>query len=70
MAAAIAGNGATFEPGIPVALFQLRISGGGTNTNSRQQYDVAPDGRFLINVTTGDESAPITLLMNWNAPAP
>jgi hypothetical protein len=32
------------------------------------QYDVAPDGRFLINVTGGDAvTAPITLIQNWSA---
>jgi len=61
-------NGATLEPGVPVVLFQTRIWGGGTNAFSRQQYDVASDGRFLINVTTEDAtSAPITLLLNWKA---
>jgi hypothetical protein len=30
------------------------------------QYDVAPDGRFLMNVTTADAAtSPITLLLNW-----
>ena len=49
-------------------VFQTRIWGGGTNAFNRQQYDVAPDGRFLINVVTEDAtSAPITLLLNWKA---
>ena len=69
MAAGVAVRGAAFEPGIPVGLFQPRIWGGGTN-NNRQQYDVADDGRFLVNVAIGDESTvPITLLMNWTPPA-
>jgi hypothetical protein len=29
------------------------------------QYDVARDGRFLINVDAGSGAPPITLLMNW-----
>ncbi len=70
MAASVAVNGAAFQPGGPVALFQPPIFGGGTNIG-QQQYDVAPDGRFLINVTIGEETAaPITLLMNWRPPAP
>ena len=69
MAAGVAVRGAAFEPGIPVGLFQPRIWGGGTNT-LRQQYDVAADGRFLVNVAIGEESTvPITLLMNWTPPA-
>ena len=31
-----------------------------------RQYDVAPDGRFLINTELDTAAAPITLLMNWN----
>jgi hypothetical protein len=70
MAVPIAANGSTLQPGTPVALFQTRIYGGGGNVNVRQQYDVARDGRFLINVATGDAGAsPITLLLNWKPPS-
>jgi Tol biopolymer transport system component len=68
MAVPIATEGATFRPGTPVALFQSR-SALGSNTNARAQYAVAPDGRFLINVTVGDvATTPITLLQNWKPP--
>jgi hypothetical protein len=30
-----------------------------------RQYDVAPDGRFLINTVLDSAPAPITLLQNW-----
>jgi hypothetical protein len=30
-----------------------------------QQYDVARDGRFLINTVLDGAPAPITLLQNW-----
>ena len=44
-----------------------KAGGGGLNVTGRsQQYDVAPDGRFLINVESESSSPPITLLMNWN----
>ena len=67
MAAPIAVKGAALEPGAPAPLFQTRLFGGGTNTYSRPQFDVASDGRFLINVTTEDATtSPITLLQNWN----
>jgi len=70
MAAANAVRGAALEPGVPAALFQPRIFGGGTNANNKQQYDIASDGRFLINITTDDAAAsPITLLQNWHPPA-
>jgi hypothetical protein len=30
-----------------------------------REYDVGPDGRFLINIELDSAAAPITLLMNW-----
>ena len=67
MAAPIVLKGTTLEPGSPVALFHAPILGGGANPNNRQQYDVAPDGRFLLNLITNEAIAPpITLLLNWN----
>ena len=69
MAAPIAMKGATIEPGLPMALFQTRIAYGGTSPiGIARQYDVAPDGRFLINITvTTDEAtaSPITVILNW-----
>ena len=66
MAAPIAAKGATLEPGTPVPLFRSRIRGEGTELYLREQYDVAGDGRFLINVTTSDGfTSPLTLLVNW-----
>src|ERR1700686_343645 len=48
MAAPMAVNGTTIEPGRPVPLFHTRIFGGGTENTVGTQYDVARDGRFLI----------------------
>jgi hypothetical protein len=65
----IATKGTTIEPGVPVALFQTRVALGFSDTGGGQ-YTVAADGRFLINVTTGDATnSPITLLLNWKPPA-
>jgi len=51
-----------------VALFQTRILGGGTNIDLGQQYDVAPDGRLLMNVVVEEAAAaPITVILNWAA---
>jgi hypothetical protein len=52
----------TFEPGVPIPLFE-------TNTSGFLPYDVAPDGRFLINTITGasTNSSSITVLLNWEA---
>jgi Tol biopolymer transport system component len=66
MAAPIIVKGAALEPGAPVSLFLTRAFGGGTDTYNRVQYDVARDGRFLINMTIDDAAtSPITLLLNW-----
>jgi Tol biopolymer transport system component len=66
MAVPIVVKGAAIEPGLPTALFQTRISLGQGGARNLQQYDVAPDGRFLINVTTDDGvTTPITVIQNW-----
>ena len=69
MAAPITVTGATLEPGAPVVLFPTRIVGGGVDAQQGRQYDVAPDGRFLINTVLDSAAAPITLLQNWNPEA-
>ena len=65
MAVPITVAGATFAPGAPIVLFPTRIVGGGEDTAQGRQYDVAPNGRFLINTELDSAAAPITLLMNW-----
>jgi serine/threonine protein kinase/Tol biopolymer transport system component len=65
MAAKMTIKGAAMEPGAPVALFASGISGGGLERQQLTQYDVAPDGRFIISRDIGSAAAPITLLMNW-----
>ena len=61
--AAPCATGPTFEVGAPKALFQTlaRYTG-------NVAYDVAPDGRFLVNTLVGAGAAPpITVVMNWEA---
>ncbi len=69
MAAPITAVGDTLEPGAPVVLFPTHIVGGGMDVQIGRQYDVAPDGRFLINTELADAAAPITLIQNWNPEA-
>jgi Tol biopolymer transport system component len=69
MAAPVAVTGGTFALGAPVELFPTRIYGGGVDGQQGRQYDVASDGRFLINTVLNSASAPITLLMNWDPEA-
>jgi serine/threonine protein kinase/Tol biopolymer transport system component len=66
MAAPIVATGNTIKVGTPVVLFPTHIVGGGQDPNQPRQYDVAPDGRFLINTILDSASAPITLLQNWH----
>jgi len=64
MAVPIKTRGATLEPGTPVPLFSPRIAS--NRETPLPQYDVAPDGRFLINVTLEDSvTPPIVLIQNW-----
>jgi Tol biopolymer transport system component len=68
MAAPIRVTGNALEPGAPVRLFPTRIAFGGAALRGRQ-YDLAPDGRFLINTELDGAAAPITLIQNWNPEA-
>jgi hypothetical protein len=69
MAAPITVAGSTIVPGTPVALFQTHVLGGGNDTAQGRQYDVAPDGRFMINRVLDSAAPPITLILNWNPDA-
>jgi Tol biopolymer transport system component len=69
MAAPITAIGSAIEPGVPVVLFPTRIVGGGIDTGQGRQYDIAPDGRFLINTELDSTAAPITLIQNWDPEA-
>jgi hypothetical protein len=62
------GSGATsLEPGPPAPLFPTRI-GSAVQPNSKHQYMPAPDGqRFLMNMLTEEDAAPITVILNWRA---
>jgi len=57
--------GATFSADAPEPLFPARIRL--LNGITREQYDVMPDGRFLINngPAGGDTAASIVLMQNW-----
>jgi eukaryotic-like serine/threonine-protein kinase len=69
MAASITVMGTSLAPGAPVKLFDTRIYGGGVDNRLGTQYDVARDGRFLIDTVLDEATAPITLLQNWTPPA-
>jgi len=68
LAAPLIATGDTFEVGAPTSLFPTRIRNRG-EINAGWQYDVAPDGRFLINTELEGATDPITLILNWNPEA-
>jgi hypothetical protein len=45
------------------------VLGGGSDNATGRQFDVAPDGRFLLNEAPDVEASPITLIQNWQPPA-
>ena len=57
----------TLDAGTPLPLFATRIIGGLPGQgNYRQQYMVSPDGqRFLVHSIVGEETSPITVILNW-----
>jgi hypothetical protein len=57
---AVTVTGAAVEPRTPVSLFPTRIYGGGVDNQQGWQYDVARDGRFLINSVVDSVTSPIT----------
>jgi hypothetical protein len=59
----------TLNVGQPVPLFQTHLAAGAAITGNRTQYDVASDGRFLLNVNVDDAvpAPPITIVQNWQA---
>jgi Tol biopolymer transport system component len=68
MAAQVDTRGPLFRAGSPVALFSPRLNVSPNTNPFNSEYDVAADGRFLVNTTLDEFSTtPITLILNWNA---
>ena len=59
------GAGPDFVAGRPTALFTPKALVGGLGVGTF--YDVAADGRFLINMLVERTSPPATVLLNWSA---
>jgi eukaryotic-like serine/threonine-protein kinase len=68
MAADVKATNTRFETGTPRVLFNTGITA--SFVDRRNQYVVTRDGqRFLVNISAEDEnSAPITVVLNWQAP--
>jgi Tol biopolymer transport system component len=67
MAVPIKPKGPRLDAGVPQPLFQTRLTGpfSGVAGNIKPQYDAAPGGRFLMNITAEETVSPITLILNW-----
>ena len=67
MAATVNPKGDQFVADAPRALFSTRVKL--VSGVTRAQYDVASDGRFLINVHSSDgrKQSAITLVENWTS---
>ena len=57
--------GSDFDAGAPVPLFRPRAAAGSLGVGTF--YDVAPDGRFLVNVFVERTSPPAIVVLNWQA---
>ena len=59
------GPGHDFQADVPSALFAPKALVGGLGVGTF--YDVAPDGRFIINMLVERTSPPASVLLNWSA---
>jgi hypothetical protein len=60
----------TDKKGEPELEQTTRVDGGANIIGRSQQFDVSPDGGFLINVEIEATALPITLLLNWGNAKP
>ena len=62
-------SGQTVTTAGVVPLFMTHFAFGANIVADVSQYDVAPDGRFLMNVSVDDAvpAPPITIMVNWQA---
>jgi len=65
MAASISFRGGAADVKLPVALFQTHLANGTNVLGVKPQYDVARDGRFLLNTAIESAAAPILVSVNW-----
>ena len=55
--------------GAAACLFSTKIVGGAVGNQIDRQFDVARDGRFLLNVELEVAAPPITVIQNWSPEA-
>src|SRR5262249_44864528 len=66
---AVPGPKPSFDPGVPVPLFDSHMVPPGTNVDDVFRYDVTADGKRFLVVTNNPTAAaaPLTVVVNWNA---
>lgn len=69
MAAPVDAANGSLNPGSPVRLFEAHIVGTALGNQVDRQFDVARDGRFLLNVELEVAAPPITVIQNWKPEA-
>ncbi len=68
MAAPVALRDDSVDAGAPFSLFSTHIAMGGAEMSLSGQYNVAPDGRFLINAVLDDQHgnpSRLNIVQNW-----
>jgi Tol biopolymer transport system component len=60
-------SGTDPQVGEPVRIFRPTMFGAGTDINVGRQWDVAPDGRILVN-TVRDVTSSLVLIQHWSPP--
>ena len=61
-------EGESLRLGAPSPLFEARMTEGGLGFVT--PYDVAPDGRFMVNRFVERTAPPATVILNWSPSAP
>jgi len=64
------GSKPSFEPGVPIPLFDAHMVAPGGTVNDVFQYDVTADGKRFLVVTSAARAAsspPLTVWVNWIA---
>ena len=67
MAVGVTAAGREFKAGVPVPLFSPKVNPGGLGAGTF--YDVAGDGRFLINTFVDRTIPPAAVILHWTPPS-
>ena len=57
----VTSSNASFDTGTPQSLFEVHLR----DFHGLTQYGVFPDGRFLLNQLSSEDSKPLQLVVNW-----